>query len=100
MRVAVVSAPELGEVATVILRLLSVSLACVELDAEYAAGDDVRRRHVSVDVTSGARAACVFPHGRCSTGESLGDPVLDEQVRERAAEEIIRLAAAVEGASG
>ena len=74
------------------LRLLSVSFDRVEFEADL--GD--YQRVVRVDVASGydwARAVR-FPNWSNSDGESLGDDVLDADVRTRASEELVRLAAA------
>lgn len=75
------------------LTLVSLSLIHVELDA-HQAGKDTRR--ISVHVGSGhtARAAVRFPHDWHENGRTLGSDQLDQQVRERAAEELVRLHAA------
>jgi hypothetical protein len=58
---------------------------------------DGNRRPVSVRVGSGNTwlDACRFPHTFDSSGESLGSDLADEAVRQRAAEELIRLQSAV-----
>lgn len=80
------------------LRLVSVSLHRVELYADL--GD--ASRHVSVTVGRGGDwyDACQFPNIDSESGRSLGDEALDHEVLARAAEELIRLAAAVEAAKG
>jgi hypothetical protein len=54
-------------------------------------------RAVSVRVGAGQtwEKAVVFPHLHDETGLSTGDPLLDELIRARAYEELIRLAAAI-----
>lgn len=82
------------------LRLLSVSFDRVEFHATL---DDGYERLVSVDVLSGRRewlSAVLFPGYRDDTTTSLGDDALDREVRERAAEELVRLSAATQVASG
>lgn len=58
------------------------------------AGKESRR--VSVLVGSGPtpRAAVRYPHDHSESGCTLGDDELDQQVRDRAAEELVRLHAA------
>ncbi len=53
-------------------------------------------RAVCVRVGSGPTwaSAIRFPHSMTEGGESLGDDALDERVRSRAAEELVRLVAA------
>jgi hypothetical protein len=76
------------------LELLHVGFDAVELAAALADGS---RRLVSVLVGSGPswRRAVRFPNIGSDAGQSFGDVLLDEQVRARAAEELVRLAAAV-----
>jgi len=81
------------------LRLVSVSFAAVEFVATFQDGSD---RQVLVDVKSGRDwlRSVLFPGYTNETSQSLGDDELDRQVRERAAEELTRLEAAVNIASG
>lgn len=59
---------------------------------------DKGTRKVAVLVGSGRNwyEATRFPHNSTDEGESTGDDALDRNIRERAAEELIRLAAAKE----
>jgi hypothetical protein len=82
------------------LRLLTLAFDRVEF---LAYEDDAGwERLVSVDVRTGTswHTAVRFPHLRSDTGESLGSDDLDAQVRERAAEELVRLEAATQSAQG
>lgn len=78
------------------LRLLSVTF-----DLAYD-DHDGWERPVSVEVRTGASwfTAVRFPNLTSEAGESLGSDDLDAQVRERAAEELVRLEAAVNVATG
>jgi hypothetical protein len=82
------------------LRLLSLSFHTVD----FLAYDDTEgwERLVNVAVHTGQswHSAVRFPHIRTDTGQSLGTDELDAQVRERAAEELIRLEAAINIAAG
>jgi hypothetical protein len=77
------------------LRLLGVSFRGVELEIRYPDGH-VRLASVRVGAGNAWRRAVRFPHLASDRGESTEDPWLDALIRERAAEELIRLAAAVE----
>jgi len=82
------------------LRLLSLTFDRVEfLASDCGAGWE---RLVSVDVRDGTSwyTAVRFPHPQSDAGESLGSDDLDAQVRERAAEELVRLEAATQIAQG
>ena len=74
-------------------RLTRVDLDGVEFDL-FENGE--RLRAVRVDVGNGTtwRRAVRFPALRCADGESTGDDELDWEIRERAAEELVRLEAA------
>jgi hypothetical protein len=65
---------------------------------EFALRDDDGERVVSVVVGSGQTwaKAVIFPHSRSDSGETTGDADLDAAIRERAAEELVRLQAAVQ----
>jgi len=69
-----------------------LSFERVEFVAEFRES----HRLVRVDVGSGTNwlSAVRFPTWSGTDGESLGDDELDRQVRARAAEELVRLAAA------
>jgi hypothetical protein len=77
----------------VTLRVTHVALDRVEFLLVDEAGHVVR--HVAVLVGSGAswRAAVVFPSTASDATASTGDDALDEEVRWRAAEELVRLEA-------
>jgi hypothetical protein len=66
-------------------------------EVAFAAEINGRERAVSVLVGSGNSwsAACLFPNVRSEAGESLGDDLLDAQIRRRAGEELARLAGTV-----
>lgn len=76
------------------LRLLWVDYDRVEFLATF---DDGFERLVRVDVASGRDwlRAVRFPGHSNESSESLGDDELDRQVRERGAEELVRLDAAI-----
>ena len=78
------------------LRLLEVGFDRVRF---YAVTRD-ESRFVTVSFRGGGGAdwyrAAAFPHGGTDEGRSLGDPNLDEEVRRRASEELVRLEAAVD----
>jgi hypothetical protein len=80
------------------IRLLSVDFAEVRF---YAVTDDACR-FVTVRVNSGLDwlRACAFPHNNTDEGRSLGSDELNEQVRIRASEELVRLEAAVKVVRG
>jgi len=83
----------------------SLELELVHVDFEridFTARLGETERTVSVSVGSGTcwRRAILFPHPMTYEGSSLGDDDLDEQVRARAAEELIRLAAALDAMKG
>lgn len=80
------------------LRLVSVTFSEVRFHLDMC--DSTRQ--VAVQVGSGRDwlSAVRFPHLRSDEGASLGDDLLDEEVRARAAEELVRLEAAVNIASG
>jgi hypothetical protein len=77
------------------LQLLSVGFGSVDFLALLPDGSE---RTATVIVGSGPtwRRACRFPNVASEGGQSLGDDALDEQVRRRAGEELVRLAAAVD----
>ena len=81
------------------LRLLAISFDAVGFEADFGDG---YRRDVHVKVGSGRTwsGAVWFPNLANADGETLGDEGLDQQVRERAAEELVRLEAAANLASG
>jgi hypothetical protein len=81
------------------LTLEHVSFHEVSFTVELADGSE---RLVEVLVGSGSSwpRAVRFPHIGSEAGESLGDSALDDEVRRRAAEELVRLASAVDAASG
>jgi hypothetical protein len=76
------------------LELRHVGFEVVEFAATLPDGS---QRLVSVVVGSGQTwsKAARFPNIGSEGGESLGEDDLDEQVRRRASEELVRLAAAV-----
>jgi hypothetical protein len=80
------------------LRLLSVDFDAVRF---YATTRDAMR-FVTVRVESGSDwlRAVRFPDHMTDEGASLGNDRLDEQVRIRASEELVRLEAAVNVATG
>lgn len=80
------------------LRLLSVDFDAVRF---YATTRDAMR-FVTVRVASGSDwyRSVRFPDHMTEEGASLGDDRLDEQVRVRASEELVRLEAAVNVATG
>jgi hypothetical protein len=82
------------------LQLLALAFDRVEFLAYDEAGQ--WERLVSVEVRTGASwvSAVRFPNLACEAGETLGSDEFDEQVRERASEELVRLEAAVAIASG
>ena len=59
-------------------------------------------RRVDVKVGSGSNwyEAAIFPHIETDEGATSGDDAIDRLIRQRAAEELIRLAAAVEAMDG
>lgn len=79
------------------LWLTSISFDRVNFLADFGEW----QRPVRVDVGSGTSwlTPVRFPTWSASDGESLGDDELDQQVRERAAEELARLQGAVYAAS-
>ena len=81
------------------LRLLSLTFDRVE----FLAYDDVGgwERLVAVEIRTGASwfTAVRFPNLTSEAGETLGSDDLDDQIRERASEELARLEAAVNVAS-
>jgi hypothetical protein len=76
------------------LELRAVGFDAVEFAATLADGSD---RLVTVLFGSGPswRRAVRFPNVGSEGGQSLGDEALDDQVRRRASEELLRLAAAL-----
>ncbi len=81
-----------------ILRLDRLSFAEVRFEAMFCESS----RFVSVHVGSGRDwlAAVRFPNLRSDEGASLGDDDLDNEVLVRAAEELVRLEAAISAARG
>jgi hypothetical protein len=77
-----------------VLRLAAVSFATVEFHATLADGAE---RLVRVEVGAGTDwlRAVRFPNLTTEAGVTLGDETLDREVRARAAEELVRLEAAV-----
>jgi hypothetical protein len=77
------------------LELVAISFGSVDLLAIMPDGSE---RTVSVIVGSGTswRRACRFPNVASEAGQSLGSDELDDRVRRRSAEELVRLAAAVD----
>jgi hypothetical protein len=76
------------------LVLIGLSADCVSLALQL--GGETRK--VAVLVGSGRNwyEATRFPHNMTDEGASTGDDKLDREIRQRAAEELIRLAAAKE----
>lgn len=64
--------------------------------AFWVVSDDGIGRLATVCVSTGGawRDAVRFPHDRADSGASTGDSALDAELSERAAEELVRLAAA------
>jgi hypothetical protein len=87
-----------GQSATTDIRLKQITFDCVRFEVGYYPDD----REVTVLVRSHNTwlQATSFPHVRDGTGESTGDAWLDYQIRVRASEELVRLAAAVDYARG
>ena len=81
-----------------LLRLTSVSFT----EVSFVTDVDGYERPVTVQVGSGRswRSAVRFPNWQSSAGESLGDDGLDQEVRDRASEELVRHSAAVDAARG
>lgn len=79
--------------ASLTLRLVAVSFSEVEL--EVAVDGDWQPISVLVGAGSSWQTAVRYPHWQNDRGASLGDDRLDAAVRDRAAEELVRLEAAV-----
>jgi hypothetical protein len=80
------------------LRLTAVSFTTVEFElARTTESGELVRRPVVVRVGTGSSwVACArFPTMGSSASASTGDEALDRTIRERAAEELVRLEAAV-----
>ncbi len=80
-----------GDCVGVVTRLELTYVASDRVDFEAHFADGLRRR---VSVRVGHRRAVVFPNQDSEAGETLGTDILDQEVRLRAAEELVRLAAA------
>jgi hypothetical protein len=78
------------------LRLLHVSPSVVRFELIDGRGRVLRPVVAWVGSGPTALAAIVFPSVRSEGCETLGDEQADRRVRERAAEELVRLEAAVE----
>ena len=77
-----------------LLVLEHVSFGAVEFEAILPDGS-TRFVHVCVGSGSSFRQAVRFPNMDNEAGRSLGNDLLDEQVKRRAAEELLRLEASV-----
>lgn len=75
----------------VALRLAALSLDRVEFDLVDTAGHVVRHATVLVGSARNSTKALRFPNLASQDGESAGDELLDELIRVRAAEELVRM---------